>query len=47
VVNRNLFFVFKILKREAIRSFLVVSYFFIHVNSEFDVRMQSVTRAIV
>ena len=43
VVKCNLSFVFKRLRRGAIRSFQVVLYFFVQVNVELDVEIQSVT----
>ena len=47
VVNCNLSFVFKALRRGAIGFFHVVLYFSIRVNGKLNIKVQSVTKVIV
>ena len=47
MIKYNLFFVFKELKRMTIKSFHVISYFSIQVNSKLKVVMQSLRIVIV
>ena len=47
VVKYNFSFVFKESRKWAIRSFHLMLYFFIQVNSKLDVNVQSVTMIIV
>jgi len=47
VVKYNFFFVFNGLRKRAIGSFHMMSYFSIQVNDKLNVEVQSVTRVIV
>ena len=44
VVKCNFLFVFKELRRGAIKSFHIVSYFFIQFNDKLDVGVQSINK---
>jgi len=47
MIKYNLYFVFKGLRREAIKYFHIVTYFSTQINGKLDVELQNVTTIIV